>query len=153
MSTDLLNSDLQARIERLEDLEAIKHLKALYCEICDDDHNPDRIVQIFTEDCVWEGAGIGRAEGHSGLRTLFEGFQKAMSFSQHMAMNPRIELDGSTARATWDFLGPFTFRVPDSPSGKTRWQVARYVEEYAKVDGAWKIHRLNVSGRVVRERG
>ena len=37
-------AELQARIARLEDIEAIKQLKALYCEICDDDHNPDRIV-------------------------------------------------------------------------------------------------------------
>ena len=43
--------DILARLTRMEDIEAIKQLKALYCEICDDDHNPDRIVTIFTDDC------------------------------------------------------------------------------------------------------
>ena len=56
--------ELAARITRLEDLEAIKQLKARYCEICDDDHNPDRITSVFAEDGVWEGRGIGTAEGH-----------------------------------------------------------------------------------------
>ena len=31
-------SDLEARITRLEDIEAIKQLKARYAEICDDLH-------------------------------------------------------------------------------------------------------------------
>ena len=144
-----MEETLATRIARLEDLEAIKHLKATYCEICDDDHNPDRIVQIFTEDCVWEGEGIAKAEGHAALRKLFEGFQASMSFSQHMAMNPRIDLQGDQATATWDFLGPFTFRNPE----KTRWQVARYHETYARTEDGWKIQHLKVGGRVIRERG
>jgi hypothetical protein len=44
--------ELAARVTRVEDIEAIKQLKALYCEICDDDHNPDRIVTIFTKDGI-----------------------------------------------------------------------------------------------------
>ena len=147
MTTSL--DELAERLQRVEDLEAIKQLKARYCEICDDDHNPDRIVTIFTEDCVWDGRGIGHAEGHAGLRELFEGFQKAMSFTQHMAMNPRIELHGDTAEGVWDFLGPFTFRNPE----KTRWQVARYRERYVRSAGEWKIQHLAVEGRVIRERG
>ncbi len=39
---------LEARITRLEDIEAIKQLKARYCEICDDDHDPERITSVFT---------------------------------------------------------------------------------------------------------
>ena len=35
-------SDLEKRITVLEDIEAIKMLKARYCAICDDDHNPDK---------------------------------------------------------------------------------------------------------------
>ena len=39
---------LEQRISRIESLEAIKQLKARYCEVCDDDHNPDEIVTLFT---------------------------------------------------------------------------------------------------------
>ncbi len=135
-------SELEARITRLEDLEAIKQLKALYCEICDDSHNPDRIVTIFTEDGIWEGKGIGTASGHAEIRALFQGFQSMISFSQHMTMNPRIEVHGDTANATWYFFGPFTFRE----NNQAKWQATRYLEDYAKVDGQWKIKHLRIRG-------
>ena len=133
---------LAARLTRLEDIEAIKQLKALYCEICDDDHNPDRIVTIFTDDGIWEGRGIGTAQGHAEIRALFERFQSLMSFSQHMTMNPRIEVDGDSATGTWYFFGPFTFYK----NNQARWQATRYHEEYAKVNGEWKIKHLKIAG-------
>jgi ketosteroid isomerase-like protein len=137
--------DLEARIQRLEDLEEIKQLKALYCEICDDDHNPDRIVTIFTEDAIWEGRGIGTATGHGEIRKLFTSFQSMMDFTQHMTMNPRIEVDGDHASGTWYFFGPFRFRSPDDTPKSAKWQAARYHEKYLRVDGAWKIKHLKVA--------
>ena len=133
---------LEQRITRLEDLEAIKQLKALYCEICDDDHNQDRITSIFAEDGIWEGRGIGRAQGHAEIRKLFEGFQKAVSYSQHMVMNPVIEVDGDHAHGTWYFFGTFTFYE----GNQAKWQAARYHEDYVKVNGDWKIQHLRVKG-------
>ncbi len=134
------STELAARIQRLEDLEAIKQLKALYCEICDDDHNPDRITTIFTEDGIWEGKGIGTARGSAEIRKLFERFQSMMSFSQHMTMNPRIEVDGDTATGTWYFLGAFTYHDGSQP----RWQGTRYHEDYERVNGEWKIKHLRI---------
>ncbi len=133
--------ELERRITRIEDIEAIKQLKARYCEICDDDHDPDRITRIFTEDGVWQGA-MGKAEGHAAIRELFAGFQRSISYSQHMVMNPIIEVDGAAAHAVWYFFGSFTFRE----NNEARWLAARYHEDYVKVDGAWKIKRLRVRG-------
>jgi uncharacterized protein (TIGR02246 family) len=134
--------DLEARITRLEDLEAIKQLKASYCEICDDDHNPERITSVFTEDAVWEAKGIGEAKGHEEIRKLFQRFQKMIRFSQHMTMNPVLEVDGEQARGTWYFLGAFTMEK----GNQAMWQACRYHEVYRKVDGTWLIERLTVKG-------
>lgn len=134
--------DLEARITRLEDLEAIKQLKARYCEICDDDHNPDRITSLFTEDGIWEARGIGEAEGHAEIRQLFQRFQQSIRFSQHMTMNPVIEVEGDRARGTWYFFGPFTMEKHN----QAMWQACRYHEVYRKVDGAWLFERLTVKG-------
>lgn len=134
--------ELAARLTRLEDIEAIKQLKARYCEICDDDHNPDRITDVFSDNGIWEGRGIGKAEGHAAIRELFVGFQKMMSFSQHMVMNPIIEIDDDRAHGTWYFFGPFTFRK----NNQAKWQSTRYHEDYVKVDGVWKIAHLRVKG-------
>lgn len=131
---------LEARIARLEDIEAIKQLKAHYCEICDDGHDPERIVTIFTEDGTWEGKGIGHAKGHAEIRALFESFGERITFSQHMVMNPRIEVNGNTATGTWYFFGPFTFR----DGNQAKWQSTRYHEDYVKVNGQWKIRKLRI---------
>ena len=138
------NGELEKRITRLEDLEAIKQLKARYCAICDDDHNPDRITSIFADDGVWEGRGFGHARGHAEIRKLFEGFQKSISFSQHMVMNPviEVEVDGDHAHGTWYFFGTFTFYE----GNQAKWLAARYHEDYVKVNGEWKIQHLRVKG-------
>ena len=135
-------SDLEARITRLEDLESIKQLKARYCEICDAGHDPNRIITIFTEDAIWEGRGIGKAEGHDEIKALFQGFKESISFSQHMVQNPIIEVEGSSASGVWYFFGPFTF-IKDN---QAMWQSARYHEDYEKINGEWKIKHLKVKG-------
>ncbi len=133
---------LEERITRLEDLEAIRQLKATYCDICDDNHDPDRIVTIFAEDGIWEGKGIGTATGLAEIRTLFEGFRDAISFSQHMAVNPIIEINGDQASGKWYFFGPFTMRKDNAPL----WQACRYHEQYSRINGVWKIQHLLIRG-------
>src|ERR1700722_14202442 len=115
-------SEFEKRVTVLEDIEAIKKLKALYCAICDDEHNPDRISSVFVEDGIWEGGDFGKAQGHEAIRKLFEGFQKLNSFSKHSLVNPIIEVDGDHAKGTWYLLGPFTFRQ----NNDARWIACRY---------------------------
>src|SRR5262245_11383232 len=45
---------------RIEDIEAIKILKARYGYYCDDSYNPDGISSLFVEDGVWDGGQFGR---------------------------------------------------------------------------------------------
>ncbi|HZP44111.1 MAG TPA: nuclear transport factor 2 family protein [Candidatus Binataceae bacterium] len=135
---------LQRRITALEDIEAIKRLKAEYCDICDDNHNQDRIVGIFAEDGIWEGKGVGLARGHAELRKLFKSFEERISFSQHNVFNPRIKVDGDRAHGIWYFLGPFTFRK----GNRAVWLAARYEDDYVKVNGVWKFQHLRAIGRM-----
>lgn len=139
------DAELQKRLIVLEDIEAIKRLKAEYCDICDDDHNQDRIVGIFVEDGVWEGKGVGHARGHAELRKLFKSFQERISFSQHNVFNPRIEVNGDRAQGIWYFLGPFTFRKEN----RQAWLAARYEDDYVKISGVWKFQHLRAIGRMV----
>jgi SnoaL-like domain len=140
----MASTDLEKRIARLEDIEAIKQLKAVYCDICDDDHNPDRIVKIFAEDGIWEGAGFGKAQGHAAIRDLFQGFQKLIKFSQHNIFNPRIEVSGDRAKGIWYLVGPFTFHKDN----EARWIACRYEDDYVKVNGEWKYQHLRAIIRV-----
>ena len=139
-----MSSDLEQRIRNLEDIEAIKQLKARYCSVCDDNHNPDEITKLFAEDGTWEGEGLGKHQGHAAIRALFEGFQKRISFSQHNVMNPVIRVDGDTAKGAWYFLGPFTFRK----GNRAMWLAARYEEDYVREGGQWKFKHLRAIGRM-----
>jgi SnoaL-like domain len=138
------SAELEKHVVALEDIEPIKKLKAEYCNICDDDHNQDRIVTIFTDDGIWEGTGIGRAQGHAEIRKLFKGFADRISFSQHNVFNSRIEVTGNEARGTWYFLGPFTFRK----GNHQLWLAARYEDDYVKVGSKWKFKHLRAFGRM-----
>ena len=141
-------AELETRITRLEDIESIKQLKARYCEICDDMHNPDTIASVFTEDAIWESADFGKAEGHKAIRELFRSFQKMFSFSQHNIMNPVIEVNGDRATGIWYIMGPWTY----AENNDKKWLALRYDDDYVKTDGEWKYKHLRVALRMVADR-
>jgi hypothetical protein len=141
-------TDLEQRITRLEDIEAIKQLKALYCDICDDLHNPDRITAIFAEDGIWESDDFGRAQGHEAIKKLFMGFHNQFTFSQHNIMNPVITVDGQRATGNWYIVGPWN----SSENDKKIWMTGKYNDDYVKIDGQWKYQHLRVEVRLAEDR-
>ena len=141
-------SALEARITRLEDIEAIKQLKARYCEICDDMHNPDRIASVFAEDGIWESDDFGKAQGHAEIKALFQNFKEMFNFSQHNIMNPIIEVNGERATAMWYIMGPWTY----TETGEKKWFTLRYDDDYVKINGEWKYQHLRVVLRMVGDR-
>ncbi len=141
-------TELEARITRLEDIEAIKQLKAHYCHICDDMHNPDRIASVFAEDGIWEGGDFGTAQGHQAIRDLFSGFREQISFSQHNIMNPIITVTGDRATGSWYIVGPWDF-VKDK---QNVWMTLRYDDDYVKIDGEWKYQHLRAELRFSADR-
>ena len=143
-----MDATLEERITRLEDIEAIKKLKARYAEICDDLHNPDRIASVFAEDAIWESDDFGRAQGHEEIRQLFQNFKDMFSFSQHNMMNPIIEVNGNTATGIWYIMGPWTF----TENSDEKWFALRYDDDYVKVDGEWKYKHLRVALRMTADR-
>ena len=46
-------NELAKKVQRLEDIEAIKQLKAEYADACDDMYNPARMPDLFTKDAVY----------------------------------------------------------------------------------------------------
>jgi hypothetical protein len=132
--------DLEKRIRVLEDIEAIKRLKARYCAYCDDSYNADGVAGLFTEDGVWE-TGVGRNEGREEIRAFFKQLPQSISFAIHMVLNPIIEVDGDTAKGSWYLLCPCT----RAETGRAIWQAGRYDDEYVRVDGEWKFKNLKVS--------
>lgn len=141
-------TELQQRITRLEDIEAIKQLKARYSHICDDLHNPDTIASVFAEDGIWESEDFGKAVGHQEIRDLFKGFRDMFTFSQHNMMNPVIEVNGNRATGIWYIMGPWTLKT----GNKETWMALRYDDDYVKTSGEWKYQHLRVVLRMTADR-
>jgi ketosteroid isomerase-like protein len=132
-------SGLEQRIAQLEDIEAIKKLKANYC-LHVDHANEEGWVALFTEDAVWDSDKFGRFEGREAIRGLFRHIPEMLYFAIHYVMNPIIEVDGNRATGIWYLLEPCTFAKGEQAA----WGAARYDEEYVKVGGQWKFKRLKL---------
>ncbi len=141
-------SELEKRITRLEDIEAIKQLKARYCHICDDTHNPETIASVFAEDGIWESDDFGKAQGHRDIRALFSSFRELFTFSQHNISNPVIQVKDTHATGIWYIMGPWTI----AENNKEIWMAARYDDDYVKINGEWKYQHLRVDLRMKIDR-
>jgi len=144
--------ELAAKIQVLEDIEAIKKLKATYCYLCDaglgDVRNRDELISHFTENARVD-FGMGPEsmfEGKEGLETFFGGVvPSAVSFCMHMVHNPIIEVKGDRATGRWYYEAPTT----DTTTGKAQWMAGTYFEEYAREKGEWKIDSMRVAWKYI----
>lgn len=133
-------SDIAQRVQRLEDIEAIRRLKAEYCAVCDDGHDPDRIARLFTPDGIWESPTIGRFTGTAEIRLEFSRAGQRITRSQHSVLNEMIDVDGDRATGVWYLIALFERPAEPNPT----WSLGRYYDEYARVDGQWLIKHLRV---------
>ncbi|HVA82199.1 MAG TPA: nuclear transport factor 2 family protein [Candidatus Binataceae bacterium] len=130
----------EERIAALEDIEAIRMLKARYCDLCDQSRDPDAIAELFTADAVWDGGAIGRFDGRDAIRGFFRGLPSTLPFARHYVCNPIIEVRGGEASGRWYLLEPCTFSGPV----RAIWGAGRYEEKYVKRSGNWKIKDLKL---------
>jgi hypothetical protein len=134
--------DLARRIQVLEDIEAIKKLKARYCAYCDDHYNADGLASLFTEDAIWDGGEhLSRNVGREAIRTFFQGSPNRLPFAIHHVTNPLIEVHGDTASGRWYLFQPCT----RADGNRAVWLAAQYDEEYVRVDGEWKFRRITIT--------
>ncbi len=140
----------ESRIQYLEDLEAIRHLKHYYyCHCLDrtvagDSAAIEETISRFTDDIVADFTGLPLAQGKAEVSMfLADGLPAFMSWSQHRVTNELIAIDGDTASASWYLDCPVVFREgnPMSALG-AGFMIGRYEEEYVRQDGVWKWSKI-----------
>lgn len=124
---------LEARLRTLEDVNAIRNLKARYAELCDDNYAADGIAALFTEDAVWESEGLGSYHGREAIREFFRGASKIFTFAIHYSLNCQIEVDGDTAQAQWYTFMPCTLGA----GNRAMWRAGVDKEKYVRIDDRW----------------
>ena len=138
-----MSEDTAHRLQVLEDIEAIKKLKARYCQACDDDHNPDKLGPLFAEDATWEASTMGKAEGREAIKTMLGavGTSGTIRNSAHNAINPIIEVDGDHATGDWRLIMLYTGIYPDGSLHFSR-IIGWSKETYVRVEGVWLFQSL-----------
>ena len=132
--------ELAGRIQVLEDIEAVKKLKARYCNAADAG-DKDLFLGCFTSDATWDGGeSFGRYEGRDAIRGLFESLPKVISFGDSIKV--LIEVDGDRATGRWYLLEPCTMLEGGEQAVLGS---AFYDEEYVKEGGEWKIATLKLT--------
>lgn len=137
--------ELAARIKVLEDIEAIKKLKATYCYLCDagldNERNLNELIAHFAENARVD-FGLGPASqftGREGLKVFFgEVVPGAVSFCMHMVHNPIIDVNGDKAAGRWYYEVPAT----DASTNRAQWMAGIYEEEYVRENGEWKFSSI-----------
>ena len=132
--------DLERRISMLEDLEAIKNLKAQYCAHLDE-RDTAASAELFVEDGVWDGGEtFGRYEGRTAIRKFFHDVQEdALRFSLHYVSNPYLELRAAgVAYGCWYLFMPCTYR------DQAVWGAGRYEDLFVKVGERWLAKEMKV---------
>jgi len=149
--TDL--AALESRIQRLEDLEEIKLLRATLARGADDDHNLETIMPLFHE-----GASItyrhptmaerfGRHEGKDAIRAYLSTVpDNIMTWSVHYWVSPIIKIaeDGKTATGQWYYWGIYNMRNPETDVVEGQNAAAVFHDDYIKVDGKWLFAKFEV---------
>ena len=128
-------SDLEKRIRIMEDIEAIKKLKAKYFR-CVDQKLWEEMETVLTEDAVADyGMGIELLQGRKAIiEFLKKNLDRDSMISVHQGHNPEIEITSdTTATGVWVLNDRLIIQTIATLNG---WRY--YEDEYVKVNGEWK---------------
>jgi len=134
---------LAARIQRLEDIEAIRRLFQDYRRSLDS-KDFRTYADLFAQDGEFIAGPDGtiRAKGREAIFALVDGMRGSLLTDEtgddlHAAVNDVIELDGdrATATSTWIYLVRADGDVPEVS------KIGRYIDVLTREDGSWKFLR------------
>jgi hypothetical protein len=136
--TSLLNLDsLQQRLTTLENEKRVSACMNNYMSLCDDlgpGFELETLMQLFTEDAVWEGKGnryaktFGRHVGINAIEMMFAKYIKEPGhffLNVHILGNEVITVDGNEAKGSWMLMQPSDFI-----DGKSQLSCARITAKF-----------------------
>ena len=134
-----MEQSLAERVERLEQIEALKQLKYRYCAAVDANYDASAIAAMFTEDGVWDGADLGYLAGREAIYQGFLDPNATVRWMTHGVINPIIEIDGDTARCQWYMWLPKILT-----DGSKSFQGGTHHDLCRRIEGRWLFERMQV---------
>ena len=146
--------DLEKRIARIEDAEAITRLKAMYAKASDSGYDYKLFGSLFTEDAVWESNAFGTFHGRGEIAGFVKktGEEGLIKFAHHSMVPQWIDVadDGQTAHGRWYLIEFAT--MPDA-AGIDRAVIITciYENDFRKVNGEWKFTKVGADFQFVSD--
>jgi hypothetical protein len=149
----MTNKDLAARVQKLEDIEAIRKLQYAYGYYIQH-WQEEELVGLFSKSaCIDMGKG-GLYQGEKGIRMFFNfsnhyntALKKAPPEYLHQLMPLSgiidVEIDGKTAKGRWYGFG--VYAIPTKAKPQALFGTGIWENEFVKEDGIWKFKRLSYS--------
>jgi hypothetical protein len=144
-----------SELQRLTDIEALKHLKAVYFRGVDTSQS-ELVRDLLAEDCVldYTDCFVDPTSGHDFLSTYSQvvrgraawpkaSLKDAGIVSVHQGHTVEVDATGDTGRAIWAMTDRLYM-----PSGGRYSQITgygHYHETYERIGGAWKIKTLRLT--------
>ncbi|WP_327754324.1 nuclear transport factor 2 family protein (plasmid) [Sphingobium sp. SJ10-10] len=143
---------MEARLTRLEDMEAIRRLKCEHALASDDhEHLAERFVAIVTDDFEADyGEGFGTVRGKDELREFLRA--SPFSWTMHYMIPKRIDVaaDGRTATGVWYLWEPAAAQNASATQERAVWLAGVYEDSYCKqADGGWKIGSIKFTATLL----
>jgi ketosteroid isomerase-like protein len=138
------------------DIQAIERLVRTYADICDENYDPERLGELFTEDAVWGASSEsgtsdwGVYEGRQAIKEFFGGVSSQIVYAHHIVMSPEIDIlePGAAAKGRWNTIVLMRL-VEDQYGDSSEAKVlsAVYTHQYRCEQGTWRIAHLHVHTR------
>lgn len=142
-------SRLEQRVAKLEAVEEIRHLKLRYGQLCDAGYPVEPILEMFTDDAVWDGGEtFGAFHGKDEIRRFFQGIDDEVDFAVHYMIGDAVVVDDDLvhARGTWHMFEAATMRVDSVP--EAMWLAAVYDDRYRREGGRWRFSSVRLDFRM-----
>lgn len=138
-------SDLRARLDRLEAEAEIRRVTARYFRICDDlgpHTDMDELGGLFAADAVWLGKGryegaFGGYRGRAAIVAMLDSYcrpEPHFAMTAHFFSAEDIAVEGTRATGRWMMLQCSTYRDGSSDLRSAALTIGFTVEE-----GRWRI--------------
>lgn len=136
--------NLEDRISRLEDMEAIKQLKFTYAKTLDDGYDPDQVASLFTENGLWSITGVGgTAKGRDNIRNHSKRLGSAIKWGQHNMFSPIIKVSEDGTKAEGDFYLICLLTMTENGKDEAYVLAGKYHDTFVKIDVKWYFESIN----------
>lgn len=142
----MATSTLEQRLQRLDDLEAIRRL-CIDLSNCLDRRDLEGYGALFTEDGEWSGV-VGRAVGPAAITQILGKYclpwESEGQRTYHTTVDMVIDIDGDTAKAAskWQHIKRSESDAP------VIWHLGHYDDRLRRTPAGWRFTRRAAYGDI-----